>query len=70
MITATATKSILLKQEDIGGGLKKDVRTKRGEKMQLTETDAIKFWGAFKFSEKDEKSLLKIAKTNEIKRII
>ncbi len=70
MITAIAKRQVLLRQEEIGGGKKKDIHTKKGEKMQLTEKEAIQFYGAFDFDEKTKKSLLGIAKTQGIKRKI
>ncbi len=70
MITAIATRSILLKQEETEGGNKKDIKTKKGEKITLTEREAIQNWGALKLSDKDQKSLLAIAKNQGIKRRI
>jgi hypothetical protein len=70
MITAIAKRSILVKQEETGGGKRKDVYSKKGEKMQLTEKEAIMYWGAFQFNEKDQKSLLAIAKKDGVKRKI
>jgi hypothetical protein len=70
MIEAIATRSILIRQERVNGGEKKDIKTKRGEKVRLSEEEAIKFWGALDLKEADKKSLLKFAKQNGIKRKI
>lgn len=69
MIVATATRSILIRQDRVNG-VKKDITTKRGEKVQLTEEEAVKFWGALDLKESDKKSLLRFAKANGIKRKI
>jgi hypothetical protein len=70
MITAVATKSVLIKQELLPGGKRKDIFTKRGEKINLTEEEAIMFWGALDLKEADKKSLLKLAKSQGYKRVI
>lgn len=69
MIEAIATRSILIRQERINGQ-KKDITTKRGEKIKLSEEEAVKFWGALDLKDSDKKSLLKFAKQNGIKRKI
>lgn len=70
MIEAIATRSVLMRQESVGDGKKKDILTQRGKKMKITEEDAIKFYGAFKFSDADSKKLLAISKRDKIKRVI
>jgi hypothetical protein len=70
MITAIAKRSVLLRQDELGNGKKKDVMTKKGEKMQITEREAIEFYGAFSFDEKTSKSLLSLSKNQGIKRRI
>jgi hypothetical protein len=71
MITAIATRSFLLKQEELSNGLRKDVMTKRGEKIQLTEKEAIMFWGGIKISDdKKAKELVKLGKQQGWKRRI
>ena len=67
MIEAIATRNVLIRQERVGN-VKKDVSTKRGEKIKLSEEDAIKFWGALEIKENDKKSLLKFARQNGVKR--
>ncbi len=70
MITAIATKSVLIKQELLANGKKKDICTKRGEKINLTEEEAIMFWGALDIKESDKKNLLRMAKNQGYKRVI
>jgi len=69
MIEAIATRSVLIRQDRVAG-VKKDVTTKRGEKIKLSEEEAIKFWGALDLKESDQKTLMKYAKQNGIKRKI
>lgn len=68
MVTAISKRNFLLRQDYIAGNRKKDVIAKRGEKLQLSEHDAIKFWGALHFDEKTQKSLIAFSKSNKIKR--
>lgn len=68
MITAIPKRTFLLKQEETSFGKRKDVLAKRGEKVNLSERDAIRFWGALKFNEKDQKMLLEFSKKNKVKR--
>lgn len=69
MIEVLAKKSILLRQDKVGGKVK-DTYTKKGEKIKVSEEDAIKCWGAFEFTEAQQKSLLKLSKTEKLKRVI
>jgi hypothetical protein len=69
MIEAIATRSVLIRQER-REGKKVDVSTRRGEKIKLTEEEAIKFWGALDLTDKDKKSLQAYAKKEGIKRRI
>lgn len=69
MIEVLAKKSILLRQDRVSGKVK-DTFTKKGEKIKVSEEDAIKCWGAFDFTETQSKTLLKYAKDNKLKRVI
>lgn len=53
-------RAILLRQEDIGDGKKKDVHTVKGKPIEVTDREAIEFWGAFenKMPEDVKKKLL------------
>lgn len=70
MIQAIAKKSFLLRQEEIGGGKRKDINTVRGEKIQVSEREAIRFFGGLEISETDTKKLVRISKDQGIKRVI
>lgn len=70
MIECIPTRSFLLKQEELEGGRKKDVYVTRGQKVKLTEREAITFWGGLNIKEADRKKLLQIARTQGIKRKI
>jgi hypothetical protein len=63
-------RSFLVRQEEVEGGKRKDVLAKKGEKINLTEKEAIKFWGALDLSEADKKKLLNISKTYGHKRLV
>lgn len=70
MIKAIAKKSILVRQDELPDGKKRDVMSKKGEKMELSEKEAIMLWGAFQYDEKDQKKLLQVAKQAGYKRKI
>lgn len=70
MIEAVATKSVLIRQEPLSNGKRKDIMSKRGEKIKLTEEEAVKFWGALDLPDADQKKLMKIAKQQGFKRRI
>jgi len=63
-------KTFLVRQDDLEGGKKKDVIARRGVKMEMTEKEAIKFWGGLELDEADKKKLLKMAKEQKISRVI
>lgn len=69
MIEVLAKKSILLRQDKVQGKTK-DTYTKKGEKIKVSEEDAIRCWGAFDFTETQQKSLLKYSKEQKLKRVI
>lgn len=70
MIEAVAKRSVLIRQEPLSNGKRKDIMSRRGEKIKLTEEEAIKFWGALDLSDVDQKKLVKIAKQQGFKRRI
>lgn len=63
-------RSFLVRQDDVEGGGKKDVYAKKGIKINLTEREAVKFWGSLDLSEADKKKLLPIARQNGYKRLV
>lgn len=65
-----ATRNFLLRQEPLAGGKKKDVHARKGEKVKVTDEEAIKFWGGFDIPEKEAARLNKYAKTNKLRRTI
>jgi hypothetical protein len=69
MIEVLAKKTILLRQDKVAGKTK-DTYTKKGEKIKVSEEDAIKCWGAFDFTESQQKSLLALSKRDKLKRVI
>lgn len=70
MITAIPKKTFLAGQTYTENGKPKSIIAKKGEKMQFSERDAVKFWGHLQFSEADEKKLLALAKQQKLKRIV
>jgi hypothetical protein len=66
----TAKKSFLVRQDEVEGGKKKDVKATKGQKINLTEKEAIKFWGALDLTEADKKKLMPIARSNGYKRLV
>ena len=63
-------KTFLLRQEEVEGGKKKDVIAKKGVKIEMSEKEAIQFWGGLDLNEKDQKRLLAVAKAQGYKRKI
>lgn len=63
-------RSFLVRQDDVEGGGKKDVVAKKGIKINLTEREAVRFWGSLDLSEADKKKLLPIARQNGYKRLV
>lgn len=72
MINAVAKRTFLLKQEELPNGKKKDVLANRGERITLSEKDAIKFYGGLQFTDKDAKMLGAMANkpNNKVYRVI
>lgn len=74
MITAIPTRSFLLKQVRTINGTK-DIVANRGEKIEISEEEAIKFWGSLDIKEADKVKLMRMHKTpgnvlNTIGRIV
>lgn len=70
-----ATRNFLVRQEDAkhpktGARIKRDIKAKKGEKIKLSEKEAIIFWGGLDLNEETQKRLLKIAKAEGFKRKI
>lgn len=69
MIKAIPKRTFLLRQEEVNGKTK-DVLAKKGEKVDLSEKEAVKFWGSLDISEADKKKLLAYSKQNKVGRIV
>jgi hypothetical protein len=70
-----AVKNFLVRQVDgkhpkTQARIKKDVVAKKGEKIELSDEEAIKFWGGLDIPENEKKRLLRIAKADGYKRAI
>lgn len=63
-------RNFLVRQVELEGGKKKDVHAKKGVKIEMTEKEAIKFWGALSLDDKEKKKLLTTAKANGYKRTV
>lgn len=66
----TAKRTFLVRQDEVEGGKKKDVIATKGQKINLSEKEAIKFWGALDLTDADKKRLMPIAKANSHKRLV
>jgi len=55
-------------RQDLKEGKRVDVRTVKGKKINLTEEEAIKFWGVLDLSDEQKKKLNTIAKRDGYKR--
>ena len=65
-----AKRSFLVRQEDVEGGKKKDVIAQKGQRIEMTEKEAIKFWGSLDLSDADKKKLLAVSKSQGYKRLV
>lgn len=71
----TATKTFLVRQVDgknpkTGERVKKDINTVKGQKIDLSDEEAIKFWGGLDIPENEKKRLLRVSKIEGFKRKI
>jgi hypothetical protein len=64
------TRSFLVRQEDTETEKKKDITAKRGVSIELTDKEAIKFWGSLKIDDKQKQRLLGIARANSYNRLV
>ncbi len=63
-------KTFLLRQEDTGGKKKKDIVAHRGVAIEVTDAEAIKFYGYFDFEnektgDSDKKKVVEASKKNK-----
>jgi hypothetical protein len=70
MIKVIPNRTFLLKQTDLDGGKKKDVLAKKGERIEVSEREAVKFWSAFDLTDEQKKKLLPLAKQNGWTRVL
>jgi hypothetical protein len=63
-------RNFLVRQDDVEGGGKKDVYATKGVRTEMTEKEAVKFWGALEIPDADKKKLLQAAKKNGYKRLV
>lgn len=63
-------RNFLVRQDDVEGGGKKDVIAKKGVRMDMSEREAVRFWGALELNEAEKKKLLPIARSNGYKRLV
>lgn len=69
MITAIPKRNFLVRNDYVDGK-RKDVIAKKGEKINLSDEEAVRFWGSVDISEKDKQNLLKVAKNQKFKRLV
>ena len=63
-------RNFLVRQDDVEGGGKKDVVASRGQRMEMTEREAVKFWGALELSDAEKKRLMSVSRQNGYKRLV
>lgn len=64
-----AKKEVLVRQV-LKDGKRVDIKTKRGQKIDLNEEDAIRIWGALDLTDEQKKKLLAASKLNGYRRRI
>lgn len=74
-MNVVATRTFLVRQVDAkhpktGVRIKKDVIAKKGEKVEISDEEAIKFWGGLDIPEAEKKRLLKVSKQEGFRRLI
>lgn len=67
---AIPKRTFLLRQEIGDGGVRKDIIARKGEKIEVTEQEAVKFWGNFELDDKEKKRLLTVAKQQKYLRVV
>lgn len=70
MIKVIPKKTFLLRQEKLDGGKTKDIIAHAGKAIEVTDAEAVKFYGYFKMTEPEEKKLLKAAKDQKLTRTV
>lgn len=63
-------RNFLVRQDAVEGGKKIDVIAIKGQPIDLTEKEAISFWGGLDLKDADKKKLLGIAKNQRYSRVI
>jgi len=63
-------RTFLVRQDEVEGGKKKDVIAHRGKKINLSDREAIKFWGSLDLDDKDKKRLMGVAKAQKLTRTV
>lgn len=63
-------RTFLLRQEEKEGGKKKDVIAHKGVKIEVSEKEAIKFWGSFDLTDDQKKKLVSVAKNQNLTRTV
>lgn len=69
MVTVIPKRNFLVRQEMKDDQLK-DIVAKKGERIMLSEQEAIKFWGSLDIKETDKKKLMAVSKAQKIGRIV
>jgi hypothetical protein len=59
------TRTFLVRQEDVEGGKKKDVIAYKGVAIELSDREAVKFWGALELKDAEKKKLNTLARSNK-----
>ena len=62
-------KTFLLRQEQTEGQPKKDVIAHRGVKIEVSQKEALMFWGNFDLPEDDQKKLMTFARANKLTNV-
>lgn len=67
---AIPKRTFLLRQEIGDGGVKKDIIARKGEKIEVTEKEAVRFFGSFDLDDKEKKRLTMVAKQQKYTRLV
>lgn len=63
-------RSFLVRQTDLEGGKKKDVYATKGVRMEMSEEEAVRFYGSLELNDADKKKLQALSRTGKYRRLV
>ena len=64
-------KTFLLRQDELEGGKKRDVIAKKGVAIDVTDKEAVRFFGHFMLTDEQKKKVVQAGRLNpQLKRLV